>query len=146
MKKLFKWVLRIVIVLVVLLAVAVIFRNPIAKAVAESQIRKLTGFEAQIGSLDIGLSSPTVTITDYKLVNPAEFGGKAFVNIPELHVEYDRSVLWKRKLHLKVVRFNQAEVNVVENNEGKTNIELVQSRVQGTSTSTTSTNKSTPSI
>jgi len=146
MKKLFKWVLRIVIVLVVLLAVAVIFRNPIAKAVAESQIRKLTGFEAQIGSLDIGLSSPTVTITGYKLVNPAEFGGKTFVDIPELHVEYDRSVLWKRKLHLKVVRFNLAEVNVVENNEGKTNIELVQSRVQGTSTSTTSTNKSTPSI
>lgn len=143
MKKLFKWILRLTIVLVVLLVVAVIFRNPIAKAFAESQVRKLTGFQAQIGKLDIGLSSPTVTITDYQLINPAEFGGKTFVNIPELHVEYDRNVLWQRKLHLKVVRFNLAEINVVENKEGKTNIELVQSRVQGTSTST---NKTQPTI
>ena len=141
MKKFFKWVLRLVVVLVILLVVAVIFRNPIAKAVAERQIRNLTGLEAQIGALNIGGSS--VTITDYKLINGADFGGKTFVDIPELHVEYDFNALLKRQLHLKVLRFNLKEINVVENNEGKTNVELVQARVQGTSTST---NKSKPIV
>jgi uncharacterized protein involved in outer membrane biogenesis len=145
MRKLFKWVFRLLILLVVLVAAAVIFRNPIAKTIAQGQIRKLTGFEAQIGKLDIGLSSPTFTITDFRLINPAGFGGKLFVDIPEIHVEYDRTALSKSKLHFKVVRFNLAEVNVVESQEGKTNVELVQSRVQSTSTST-STNKTKSAI
>lgn len=47
----------------------------------------------RLGRLEIGLLNPKVTIENFVLYNAAEFGGAPMVDLPELHVEYDRPAL-----------------------------------------------------
>jgi hypothetical protein len=78
--------------------------------------------DAEIGKITIGLVEPTVTIQNFKLFNPPDFGGTPFLDIREIHVEYDRAALVKHELHLTLVRFNLGELDIVKNEAGRTNI------------------------
>ncbi len=137
MKKLFKWLFRLLIVVVVLLIVLVVFMDRIAKGFAERQIREQTGMEVRIGKLTIGLKSPTVTVLDFKLLNPPEFGGSPFLDVPELRVNYDLTGLLSGKIHLHLLRINLAELHVVRNKAGKTNYKAVEEHKKQKETKTT---------
>jgi uncharacterized protein involved in outer membrane biogenesis len=128
MKKLFKWLFRLLIVLVILLVVLVLFLDRIAKSLTERQIRERTGMEVKIGKLTIGLTSPTITVLNVKLINPPEFGGSPFLDVPELRINYDLSALSSRKIHLTLLRLNLAELHVVQNRNGKTNLKALEER------------------
>jgi len=78
--------------------------------------------DVKIGRFSVGIFSPIVTIEKLKLYNRPEFGGIPFVDIPELYVEYDRAALRQRKLHLRLMRFSLAELTVVKNEAGQTNL------------------------
>ena len=128
MKKLIKWLFSLVFVAVALLVLGVVCRDAILKVVAERQICAETGMDARIGKFHLGLREPVVRFENFKIYNTDEFGGAPLVNIPELYVEYDRTALLSQKLHLTLVRFNLAEVNVVEGRNGKTNVEDLQEK------------------
>ena len=122
MKWLLKWFLRLIVVVVLLGVLLFVFKNDIARALAEYRIRSLTGMDVKIGRLSASAVSPVLTIEDLKLYNTPEFGGTLFLSAPELHVEYDGPALGKRKLRVTLMRLNLAELNVVRNEAGKTNI------------------------
>jgi len=122
MKWLFKWIFRLIFLVVVLIVVLVLFKDAVLKAVVERQIHLQTGMDVKIGKLSVGILSPVVDIEKLKLYNPPEFGGTPFLDIPELHAEYDRIALAGRKLHLTLLRVNLAELNVVKNDAGRTNV------------------------
>ena len=73
------------------------------KAVTEKRIRDATGMDAEIGKLSFGLLTPTVTLGDFKLYSPPDFGGTPFLNISELHAEYDLKALRKHAQREKLV-------------------------------------------
>src|SRR5262245_14959465 len=108
MKRLFKWLFRLVILLIVLGVALVLLKDTIAKGIMERQIRFETGLDARIGRLEIGIVNPTVTIENVRLYNTAEFGGSPFVDLAELHLEYNRAALATRKLRFALVRLNLA--------------------------------------
>ena len=130
MKKLFKWFFRLLLVLVLLLALLILFLDPIAKSLVEKQIRKQTGLDVKIGRVSLGLKSPTLTIENFTLVNSAEFGGSTFLAIPESRAQYDLAALRSRKIHLNLARINLAELHVVQNREGKSNLQALRERRQ----------------
>jgi uncharacterized protein involved in outer membrane biogenesis len=122
MKTILKW-LAVVVVLVVVLAVAFLLSlDTILRVVAENRIRAQTGMNVEIGKFHFGLLDPVVTIKDLKVHNPPAFGGTPFLNIPEIHVEYDRDALAKNQIHLTLVRFNLGELDIVKNEAGETNL------------------------
>lgn len=136
MKWLFKWIFRLVLLVVVLIVVLILSLDSILKAVAERRIRSETGMDVKIGKFSVGLISPVITVKDFKLYNTAEFGGTVFVDIPELHVEYDAAALAQQKLRVTLMRFNLAELSVVKNEAGRTNIfELMAKSPAGKKTS-----------
>ena len=125
MKRIFKWLLRLFIAAVALVLVAVIVLllnyNSILRVAMEHQIRAQTGMDVEIGSLNIGLVSPTVEIQNLKIHNSPDFGGTPFLDIPEIHVEYDRAAaLWRHEIHIKLLRFNLGELDIVKNQAGRT--------------------------
>lgn len=122
MKWLFKWMFRLVLLLVVLIVALVLSKDAIMKAVAEQRIRARTGMDVKIGRFSVGLLSPVVTIENLRLYNRPEFGGTPFLDIRELHVEYDRAALAARKLHITLLRFSLVELNIVKNEAGQTNL------------------------
>ena len=125
MKWIFKWLFRLFILAVVLVVIAVLSVNPLLKALTEKHIRNATGMDAEIGSFSLGLIEPTVTIQNFKLYNSPDFGGTPFLDIREIHAEYDRAALAKNNLHITLLRFNLAELDIVKNQAGQTNIPFI---------------------
>lgn len=121
-KFIFKWLLRLAILVVVLVVVLLLARNAILRVYVEHQIHTQTGMDAEIGSFSVGLAEPTVTIRNFWLYNPPNFAGTPLLKIRELHVEYDPVALAKHELHIKLMRFNLGEVDIVKNQAGQTNI------------------------
>jgi uncharacterized protein involved in outer membrane biogenesis len=122
MRRLIRWALYLFIVLVVLGVAAILLLNTIAKQVLESRLRANTGMDVRIGQVDVGLLSPTVTIDNLKIYKSADFGGSVFIDIPELHVEYDPAAIRSHKLHFTLVRLDLAELSLVQDKQGRSNV------------------------
>jgi len=122
MKWLFKWLFRLFLLAVVLVVVLLLSFNTILRAVIENRIRAQTGMDAEIGRFSLSLAEPTVEIQNLKLFNPPDFGGTPFLNIPEIHVEYDRAALARHEIHITLMRFNLGELDIVKNEAGQTNL------------------------
>jgi uncharacterized protein involved in outer membrane biogenesis len=122
MKFIFKWLLRLFILAVVLVVVFFLSLNSILRVVIEHNIRAQTGMDAEIGRFKLGLLEPTVEIQNLKINSPYNFGGAPFLDIPEIHIEYDRAAFAKSELHFMLVRFNLGEFDIVKNEAGQTNI------------------------
>jgi uncharacterized protein involved in outer membrane biogenesis len=122
MKWLFKWLFRLFLLAVVLVVILLLSLNSILRVVIENRIRARTGMDAEIGKFSAGLLEPTVEIQNLRLYNPPAFGGTPFLNIPEIHVEYDRAALARREIHLTLLRFNLGEFDIVKNEAGQTNL------------------------
>ncbi|MGA2028901.1 MAG: hypothetical protein ABSG87_02365 [Verrucomicrobiota bacterium] len=125
MKFIFKWLLRLFILAVVMVVIVLLSFNSIVRNLIEHRIRTQTGMDAEIGSFRLGITEPTVEIQNFKLYNPPDFGGTPFLDIPEIHVEYDRAALAKHEFHITLMRFNLGELDVVKNQAGQTNLFLI---------------------
>ena len=122
MKWLFKWLFRLFLLVVVVIVILLLSLNSILRVYVEHRIRAQTGMDAEIGKFSVGLVEPMVTIQNFKLYNPPDFGGTTFLDIREIHVEYDRAALARHELHLTLVRFNLGELDIVKNEAGRTNV------------------------
>jgi len=121
MKWLFKWLFRLFLLAVVLVVILLLSLNSILRVVIENRIHAQTGMDAEIGKFSLSLVEPTVEIQNLRLFNPPDFGGTPFLNIPEIHVEYDPAALARHEIHLTFVRFNLGELDIVKNEAGQTN-------------------------
>lgn len=131
MKFLFKWLLRLVLLVIVLAVLALVFKDSVLRVVAENRIRQKTGMDVSIGKFSSGIFSPVVTIENLKLYNTAEFGGAPFLNIAELHIECDPVAFARHRLHVTLARLNVTEFDIVRNEAGKTNIFLIKDKAAG---------------
>jgi uncharacterized protein involved in outer membrane biogenesis len=122
MKWIFKWLLRLFLLAVVLVVILLLSFNSILRLYLEHRIYTQTGMDAEIGKFSLGLTKPTITIRNFKLYNPPDFGGTPFLDIPEIHVEYDPLALKQHQFHVTLMRFNLGELDIVKNEAGKTNL------------------------
>ncbi len=122
MKWIFKWLFRLFLLAIVLVVIFLLSLNSILRVLVEHNIRAQTGMDAEIGQFSLGLAEPTVTIQNLRLYNPPSFGGTPFLDIPEIHVEYDRAALARHEIHVTLLRFNLGELDIVKNQAGQTNI------------------------
>lgn len=119
-----RWMFRLFVLLIVLGVSLVLLKDTLAKAIIEAQIRTQTGWEVNIGNVQLGLFSPTLTIDQLRLYNSTEFGGAPFLNIPDLHLVYRPGALALRRLHFKLVRLSLTELWIVQGRNGQTNLIL----------------------
>jgi hypothetical protein len=124
-KFIFKWLFRLFLLAVVLIVIFFLSLNSILRVVIEHNIRKQTGMDAEIGRFKLGILEPTIEIQNLKIYNSPSFGGTPFLDIPEIHVEYDRAALARKEIHITLLRFNLGEFDIVKNEGGQTNIFLL---------------------
>ena len=122
MKWLLKWIFRLFLLAVMLIVMLLLSLDSILRLYLEHQIHARTGMEAEIGKFSLGLTQPTITIQNFKLYNPPDFGGTPFLNIREIHAEYEPAALAKHEFHIVLLRFNLDELDIVKNESGKTNL------------------------
>ena len=99
-----------------------LLKDNIARNLTEERVRRETGFDARIGKLEFSLFSSRASLENVVVYNPAEYGGSVFLDIPHLHMEYDRKRLAVGKLHLNLVRMHLREFHIVESQHGRTNL------------------------
>jgi len=121
-KWLFKWLFRLFILAVVLVVILLLSYNSILRVVIEHNIRAQTGMDAEIGSFNFALFSPTIRIQNFKLYNSRDYGGTPFLDIPEIYIEYDRAAFARREIHITLMRFNLGELDIVKNQSGQLNL------------------------
>lgn len=121
-KWIFKWVFRLVALAVVLVVALLLSFNSLVRILIEHNIRKQTGMDAEIGRVEVGWTEPTFEIRDMKIYNSPGFGGTPFLDVPEIHVEYDRMALLKGDLHLTLLRLNLSELDIVKGKDGQINV------------------------
>ncbi len=126
MRFLVRWMFRLLILLIVLVTALVLLKDVLLKEVVEARIPAQTGLEAKLDRFELGILNPTLTMEGLRLYNPPEYGGSPFLIIPEIHVEYDREALARNQLHIRLLRFQLAEVDIVSSG-GRSNIEFIQS-------------------
>ncbi len=129
MRKLFKWTFRLILLVLALVAVVVLFRNPILRMLAERQVREATGMETIVGRVRIDLRAPVVRLENVRLISPAEFGGGLFLDLPDVRLEYDSVALLFRRIRLRRVAFRLDEIRLVRTTQGRTNLEAVRERL-----------------
>lgn len=106
----------------VLAAILFLSLDSILRAFLEHNLRRQTGLDAEIGRFHLGLTEPVLEIKDFRLYNSAHFGGTPFLNLPEIHAEYDAAALKQGVMHLTLLRFNLGELDVVRSLDGQTNL------------------------
>jgi len=136
-KFVFKWVFRVVLAVVCLVVVAAVVLlltyNTILKNIMERNIREQTGMDAEIGRLHVSLTEPAIEIQNLQIYNTTEFGGAPFMNIPEIHIEYDLQALMNRKIHVTLMRLKFAELDIVKNQSGQLNVLAAGGETTGSS-------------
>jgi len=118
----------LVILLVALLVAAILLMDTIAKQIVQSRLRAETGMDVKIGKMDIGLAAPTIAIEDFKMYNTPEFGGSLFLSMPEIYADYDWAAIRASKLHLNLLRINLAEIDIVQDKQGRLNIQGLEEK------------------
>jgi hypothetical protein len=122
MRRLIKWLFLLPLILLAVAVGLVLSKDAIAKAAVEQQIRAQTGMDVKIGKFSLSLLSPVANLENITIYNPADFGGTPFLNIREMHVEFDREALARRELRLILLRLDITELSVVKNDLGQTNL------------------------
>ncbi len=133
MRKLLRWIVGIVAALLLLVAVAILFKNPLLRTIICWNIHKSTGLQTSMGGFDLDLAGSHVHITQFRIYNSAVFGGSVLVDIPEVYLAADPQEAAKGRLRFNEVRLNLAEANVVRDTNGVTNIEALKKKVEETS-------------
>ena len=122
MIKLIRWLLILVALLVLLGVIVFISKDAITRKFLEETISARTGMETRIGKVTVGIANHGVTVENLKMFNKAEFGGLPFLDLPEVHVEYDVPAFEAHRIHLKLVRLTLAEMTVVLTPQGQMNV------------------------
>src|SRR5436189_4959629 len=108
-KKILRWLIGVVAVLVVLGIGAYAFKDPLLKAITRWNIKSNTGLDSSIGAFKVDLAGSRVQITRFRLFNNPAFGKSVLLDIPEIYLELDGQEAAQGKLRFKEVRFNLAE-------------------------------------
>jgi hypothetical protein len=139
-KFIFRWAFRFLILAIVLVVALLLLKDQILKNVAENQIRKSTGMDVKIGSLQVSLTQPVFNLENFVLYNTAEFGGGTFLDVPDVHLEFYPDAR-KRELRFKLVRMNVRELNIVESLQGHTNIASIAGALEKLQSERTNSNE-----
>lgn len=129
LKKIFLFILVFIIALA---AFVFVFKNQLLAQVLETAVTNLTGFETQVGSLDLQATKGIIHLKGLKIHNPPRFSGKIFADIPEVYIGVNiDAILKKEKIHLPKIVLAIQEINIEKDAEGISNVSLLTSAGKG---------------
>lgn len=117
-----KILLRIVVVVLVVLAVAVVARNTVIEKVTRKTVLRTTGFDIEIGRLHAGLIEPVFEVSNARLINPEDFPEPTALEIRTLRVGYDIPSFFKDEVHLHEVVLDVPRAVLVIREDGESNL------------------------
>lgn len=118
-----KLVARCLLGLAIVLAALLFGRNFIIKKAVEKGLRAARGFDASIGSIEIGLFRPVIRIRDAVITNPPDFPRKECLNIKEITVQYQLASFFGSEIHFSEIVVDVPRAVVVWKGDGELNFD-----------------------
>ncbi len=125
MRFIVRWLFRLLLLALVLALGLLLAKDILARELIASRLRAATGLETRLDRCDLGLLAPTLTLEHLRFYNPSAFGGAPFLDLAELHLEYDRAALAEGRLHLTLLRLDVAELTQVDGPDGRSNLQAI---------------------
>jgi hypothetical protein len=117
-----KIILVICSVIVIGVVGIVLGRNILARVAMEKGIKAVTGMDIEVKGVNIGLTGSVISIRGLKVYNPAGYGEKLMFDIPEVYVDIDLMGLLSNKVHIRDLKINIQQANVLLNDKGALNV------------------------
>jgi len=73
--------------------------------------------------MSVGLFSNKIEIKGFEMGNPEGFPEESLISIPLMAVQYDRSALMKKSVHITSLILHIDQVGIVKNKEGRLNVD-----------------------
>ncbi len=124
MKKLIRFVVALVIVLLVLAVGVVVYIDSIAKAAIERGATYALGVETTLGSADVKLLSGTFAMGDLTIANPQGFESPYFTHLGQGDVEVALGTLRQQTVQLPTLTLTNLEMHL-DKKEGKANYDVI---------------------
>lgn len=114
---------KLLIGIVAVLALLFVARGAVAKMAVSAGVKAVTGLTLEIRSLQVGVFRSRVRAQGVRLHNPDGFPDPAMADLPELYVEYDLPGFFAGRTHLRELRVDLRELNVVKDRQGRLNLD-----------------------
>lgn len=121
-----KFLGRLLLGLVVLVAVLFVFRNQVIKAGISMGTKQVTGLNLEIAKLDVELSKTFVEVAGLRLENPSDFQDRTMVDLPLVYINYHLGDILKGNIHLEDLKLHLKEVMIIRNKDGKLNLDALK--------------------
>jgi len=121
-----KFILKLFVVIIIVLAVLVLTKNVWIKVAAEQGVSLVTGLRLHMDKLSISLLQTNVRIDGLKIYNPRDFEQPVMLDMPEILIDYNLRDILRGLIHLQSVVINMKEFNVVKNGQGKLNLDSLK--------------------
>jgi len=127
------------IAIIVVWVIAIMFALGIVKDLAikvavEKGVELVTGLKIEIKGLNVGVIRSVVSIKDLKVFNPDGFADRIMIDMPEIYVDYDLWAIITGNIHIREMRIELKELDVIKNQRGELNLnslKVVKSEKQG---------------
>lgn len=125
-RRLIRLAVGLALLAVALVAALILSRNWLARTALTAVIQQRTGWQTSLGAVDLGLRDGSLRISNLKILNPPRFGGGPFLDLPELYLAYNPEAAATNALQFREIRLNLAELQIVVDAAGKTNLNELQ--------------------
>ena len=113
-------------IVVISLVCITVFKNLIIKSVVTTVASRITGVPVHMDRFQLNISSSTINISGFKMYNPGGFPEGMLVSCPKINIIYDRTALFKKKLHFLLVKIELNEIVLTKNKAGKLNVDSLK--------------------
>ncbi len=121
-----KIVISILVALIGLAALTLAVRNAIVRAAAARRAERITGYRVEAGGVSVGLLRPAFELRDVRLLNPPGFSDPVAMVARRIQVAYAPFSLMRNQVRLREMTIDIPEIHVVQEADGRTNLELLQ--------------------
>ena len=129
-----KKIIFIVVGTFIALVIISVIKDMVIKISVEKGVEFVTGLPLSTKGFNVGIARTVVNIRGLELFNPKSFKDRMMLDMPEIYVDYDLPAIIGGKVHLRNVRLDMKEFDVVKDEKGNLNLnslKVVQAEKQG---------------
>jgi len=113
--------------ILILILVAAIFRHTLCRFLIEKTTARATGLKLSIEDLNLDILNNNLRMRGITLLNPPGFKNEALGKAREIFIKYDLLGSLGGRLHLRLLKADIDEINIIRNEKGGSNVSAAAS-------------------
>ncbi|MBL7092126.1 MAG: hypothetical protein ISS24_01835 [Candidatus Omnitrophica bacterium] len=122
----FRTLKAFLILILIFVLVAAFFRHTLCRLLIEKATARATGLKLSIEDLNLNILNSNLCMRGITLLNPPGFKNEALGKAREIFIKYDLLGSLGGRLHLRLLKADIDEVNIIRNEKGGSNVSALK--------------------